>query len=277
MSCRAGLPVVWLASTAAAAANEPQKSQFHLFNPTPHNLMREMATDRPDTTESPYTVDAGHLQIEFSFIDYTRDADTDAFSVISTNVRIGLLNNLEFAIVFEPYVHVESIDEANHATDSDSGFGNLQLRAKLNLWGNDSGRTALAIMPVVTLPTASRSLSQDHAEPGLIVPFAIVIDDHWSLGLMAEFDVVYDELRATYDLEFLHTVALGRDIVKDLGGYVEFIGVASGAPDPDYAASLGLGLTYSLSSNLQLDAGINIGLNQAADEFNPFIGMSMRF
>jgi hypothetical protein len=34
------------------------KSQFHLFNPTPKALMRELSTDRPDQTESPYTVDA---------------------------------------------------------------------------------------------------------------------------------------------------------------------------------------------------------------------------
>src|SRR6187402_3113627 len=54
------------------------KSQYHLFNPTPLNLMREMSTDRPDTTESAYTVDAGHYQIEMSFFDYSRDRSDGA-------------------------------------------------------------------------------------------------------------------------------------------------------------------------------------------------------
>ncbi len=40
------------------------KSRYHLFNPTPVGRMREMSTDRPDKTESPYTVDAGHFQWE---------------------------------------------------------------------------------------------------------------------------------------------------------------------------------------------------------------------
>ncbi|WP_420371229.1 hypothetical protein [Fischerella thermalis] len=28
---------------------------------------------------------------------------------------------------------------------------------------------------------------------------------------------------------------------------------------------------------MQLDAGVNIGLTQAADDFQPFIGLSVRF
>ncbi len=35
---------------------ETDKWQYNLLNPTPRNLMREMSTDRPDKTESPYTV-----------------------------------------------------------------------------------------------------------------------------------------------------------------------------------------------------------------------------
>lgn len=265
-----------ITGSAVAEVNSSDKRHYHLFNPTPRELMRDMATDRPDTTESPYTVDAGHLQIELSFIEYTRDAGADSFSVMPTNFRVGLLNNFEFAIVLEPLLHIESADDAGLIT-SDSGFGNIQLRAKLNLWGNDSGNTALALMPFVTLPTASDALSHNHVEAGLIVPFAAALDEHWGLGLMAEFDAVYDADRDTYDLEFLHTAALGRDIIGDLGAYIEYIGLASSAPDSDYQASVGFGLTYALSPDLQLDAGINIGLNDAADDLNPFIGMSVRF
>jgi len=52
---------------SAGDANEslkPGKSRYTLFNPTPRELVREMNTDRPDKTESPYTPDAGHFQIE---------------------------------------------------------------------------------------------------------------------------------------------------------------------------------------------------------------------
>ena len=63
------------------------KSQYHLFNPTPLNLMREMSTDRPDTTESAYTVDAGHYQIEMSFFDYGRDRSDGCLLYTSPSPR----------------------------------------------------------------------------------------------------------------------------------------------------------------------------------------------
>ena len=59
--------------TRTAAA--PDKSTYNLFNPTPRELMREMSTDRPDQTESPYTVDAGHFQMEMDFVKATFDRD----------------------------------------------------------------------------------------------------------------------------------------------------------------------------------------------------------
>jgi hypothetical protein len=56
----------------AEAADDPQdKSRYNLFHPTPDNLLRELATDRPDKTESPTTVDAGHFQFEMDFATFT--------------------------------------------------------------------------------------------------------------------------------------------------------------------------------------------------------------
>ncbi len=64
-----------LAAPGAAAQETnsvpPDKSGYNLFNPVPENLMRELSPDRPDETESPYTVDAGHYQLEMDFANFT--------------------------------------------------------------------------------------------------------------------------------------------------------------------------------------------------------------
>lgn len=62
--------LVMISSAAAAASS---KDQYHLYNPTPRDQMRELSTDRPDQTESPYTVDAGHYQIESDIVKYSYD------------------------------------------------------------------------------------------------------------------------------------------------------------------------------------------------------------
>ena len=68
--------------------------------------MREFTPDRPDFTESPITVDAGHLQLEMSFVDFTRNiisgARTDVTVFGSFNLKLGLLNNMDLEFVLDP-------------------------------------------------------------------------------------------------------------------------------------------------------------------------------
>ncbi len=92
-----------LVLTAAAVGGEttPDKRQYTLFNPTPIDQMRPLSADRPDGTESPYTVDAGHFQLEVSLFDFAHDNDrgerTDAYTILDTNFKVGLNQSNRFA------------------------------------------------------------------------------------------------------------------------------------------------------------------------------------
>ena len=134
--------VLLLLSNSGAVGAD--KNQYWLFNPTPDRLLREMTTDRPDITESPFTVDAGHVQFETTLVGYTRSAPdqertvTDEFEFATTNMRIGITNSAEIDLVWQPYGTVR-IRQADPLRIFDqSGIGRLNLRAKVNLWGNDS-------------------------------------------------------------------------------------------------------------------------------------------
>ena len=270
-----------LAGVRAAASTAPapmrsEKQGYHLFNPTPRHLMREMSTDRPDVTESPYTLDAGHVQVELSFVQYGWDndgpGDFEELTVLPLNLKVGLTNNTDLQLVVTPYIDQETADT------SASGFGETQVRLKVNIWGNDGtdarfGDTALAVMPLVQFPTGDADLGySDWVEGGVIVPFAMPLPNEFGLGLMAEFDLVRDESEDEYEFLFLHTASLGRDLVGDLGGYLEYIGRAGDG----YAAALGAGVTYPLSSDVQLDAGLILGLNDDAEDLRLFTGLSFR-
>lgn len=54
------------------------KQQYHVLNPMPDGLLREMSTDWSDITESFYTVDAGQFQFEFSIISSSASSSTRA-------------------------------------------------------------------------------------------------------------------------------------------------------------------------------------------------------
>ena len=66
--------------------------------------MRELTPDRPDKTESPYTVDAGHFQLEMSFVEFTLNqsggARTETWNVAPTNLKVGIFNNTDLRAYF---------------------------------------------------------------------------------------------------------------------------------------------------------------------------------
>src|ERR1022692_316164 len=103
-------------------AGNPQadKSSYNLLNPTPLALMRELTPDRPDKTESPYTVDAGHFQLEMDFANYTYNESggttTRAWNLAPFNLKAGLLNNVDLQFVFDNYLDVRTESHAASTT-----------------------------------------------------------------------------------------------------------------------------------------------------------------
>jgi len=257
--------------TVAQEVPPPDKSAYSLLNPTPKELWRPLRADRPDFTESPYTVDAGAVQIEMSFVDYAHNGDSDSWTAAPINLKIGLLNDVDLQLVFDPYVH-----EKNGRATRD-GVGDTQVRLKINLWGNDGGKTAFAIMPFLKIPTASHGLGNNKVEGGVIFPLSTDIAEGVGLGLMFETDFVYDETDDGYDTEFILTAVVGFDLTDDLGFYIEGIGIESTDSGSDSRAILGLGFTHALSTNTVIDVGVNFGLAGDADDVNIFAGLTLRF
>ena len=263
------------------------KTQYSLFNPTPDRLLRDMTTDRPDTTESPFTVDAGHMQIETNLFAYARsrpDADgtvTDSYEFATTNVRIGLTNNAEINFVWQPYGSLRTHQIDPIGTFRHSGIGGFDIRGKVNLWGNDSfDRTgsALALLPFVSLPTDDdNGISPEHAEGGLIVPLALALPHKFGLGLNGGVVWVRRDATTGYHAEYLASASLAHEWTEKLGTYYEVAATLDTDDPRGDIVVLGTGITYAATDNIQLDAGVNVGVTSAADRINPFVGLSTRF
>jgi hypothetical protein len=272
-------------ASVAVAAPDTDKSIYHLLRPTPQELMREMSTDRPDTTEAPYTVDAGHFQVEADLFKFTRERHnvakdhtvTEALELAPFNFKVGLCNYSDLQLVVPTYTSLRTRDRRTRVSETVRGFGDMEVRVKINVWGNDGGEIALALMPYVKLPTGRRGIGNDAVEGGLIVPVAFELPRGWGLGAMAQVDVNEDGDGSGHHLELMNTLALSHDIVGDLAGYVEFISLASADERAKWSGSAGFGLTYALTRDIQLDAGLNVGITRAADDFQPFAGVSWRF
>ena len=267
--------------TPQTAGDSRDKSSYNLFNPTPSELMRGLSPDRPDKTESPYTVDAGHFQVEMDFANFTYDyvdgMKIRAWNVAPFNVKIGLLNNADLQFVFDDYISTRTDDKAAGTTVKQSGIGDFTLRLKVNLWGNDGGQTALALLPYVKFPTSTAGLGNNAIEGGLILPLTLKLPDDFEMTIEAAGGVFRNNANHGRHGEFIQSVSVDHPIAGKLSGYVEFFSNVSGERRAGWEATVDAGLEYLLTNNIQLDCGCNFGVTRAADAFNPFAGITIRF
>ncbi|MCB1205859.1 MAG: transporter [Verrucomicrobiae bacterium] len=259
--------------SAVATAGDPlpiessREKSNTLFNPTPREQWRDLAPDRPDTTESAVTVDAGAWVVEASYFDWRRDGGNDTYTVMATNLKVGLTDRIDLQTVFDAYTWEDPATGAGA-----EGFSDVTLRLKYNVWGNDGSTSALALFPFVKIPTDT-AISNGEVEGGLILPFSTDLAEGVGLGLMAEFDAVHDGIDG-YDLEFVHSAVLGFDVTDRLGVFTEYVGVAGPAPYQTYLAG---GATLTVNEDLVFDAGVQVGLNGAAEDIGLFGGFTRRF
>jgi hypothetical protein len=242
--------------------------------------LRSLATDRPDQTESPYTVDAGHWQVETDVASCTMNrvgaVRTTAWSFGAFNLKFGVARRADLQWVVEPWVSERTENLAGGGAARTSGTGDVTTRLKFNLWGNDGGPTALAVMPFVKWPLRASGVRNGRTEGGVAVPFARGLPAGWSLGAMTEIDFVAADAGGR-DTEWLNSVTLSRDLTDRLGFYVEFVGVLVPSGGGKRRAQADVGLTCALGGDAQLDCGANFGVNAAAPDLQFFSGISRRF
>lgn len=249
-------------------------SPYTLLNPTPQASMRELSTDRPDRTESTATVPAGHFQLEMDFVNSTSAADGSlSHSIVPFNLKAGLTHNMDLQILLNTF-QLSRTEGTGAAWES--GVGDITTRFKINLWGNDGGKTALGVMPFLTFPTGAIGVSDGVLSGGVIVPFSISLPAGWGLSAMSELDITPSKEASAPVFSLLNTVVVGHDIVGTLGGYLELTQAVDILEDAVPTVGLDAGLTLGVSTGLQLDCGINLGLAEQEVELNPFIGMALR-
>ncbi len=271
------MSAVLLVLCGAAWAGD--KSEYNLFKRTPKEQLRDLSTDRPDLTESPSTVDAGWFQLEMDIASYLEDSSTverfRAVGIGALNLKAGVLNNVDIQFIWTAYMREETVDRATGVETTVSGSGDLVVRVKWNLWGNDGGETALAVMPFLKIPTAKADVGNREVEGGIIVPFGMDIGGGWGLGLQAELDFFRTDDNTRDQLVFAFTVVVGRDLTEDLGFFVEVF--AAFPTEDSTVVTFDFGFTYSLGPNVQLDVAVVVGVTDAAPDVIVFVGISLRF
>jgi len=272
------------AADAPAAALAPDKSGYTLFNPTPDSQLRSFAPDRPPKADSATTVDAGHFQYETDLLNYSQTnfggVTTRLYQAFDPVWKLGLTNWVDFELQFNGYQNLTATDNATGAAVAKgSGLGDVFVKSKINLFGNDGGAAALAVIPYVKIPSGAPTISNGVVEGGLIAPFQLTLPHDFGLTLMTEVDALKDANDDGRHANFVNLVNLNHPVpgIKNLSAAIEFYSSVGTDPNTPPVYTLDTALIYLLTPNVQLDAGADFGLNRAAPAVQVFMGLSQRF
>jgi len=263
MRTRSYLALAVTLTPALAAADT-----YSVFNPRPRAELRELSTDRPDTTESPISVDAGHVQIELDLIAVGLDrgaVDTSTIDVAAANLKVGVTERVDLQLVVEPY-HREVIGSGG--TDmASSGYGGTTLRVKANLWGNDGGATAAALLPFVSRAGGTWGA-------GLAVPIGFELPGGFGSAVMPQLEVA--DIGGASALTGMFTATTSHDVVGPVAAYVEAAVALAGTASDDVAVQADGGLTFGVSDDVQVDVGTRVGVIGDVPDVEVFLGLAAR-
>jgi hypothetical protein len=229
----------------------------------------------PLITDDTGTQGKGKFQLEVNG-GYGHDRDDGVVTTttqIATTLAYGLSDPVDI-ILGVPYEHTR-IEDSGTVTKGD-GIGDMCLELKWRFYENDG--LSFALKPGLTLPTGDEEKGLGAGKAGYhlflvgtkeLKPWAF----HANLGYIRN-ENERDERKNLWHASLASTV----EVIKDLK-LVGNIGIERNVNRNlnNHPAFLLGGFIYSRLENLDIDAGVKVGLNKAESDYVLLAGLTYRF
>jgi hypothetical protein len=258
LRCLCGAWLV-LGGSAAVRAQEAAANDQSCGNGEP-----EMATDRPDVTNSSQVVQRASLQIE-NGINWTSGQQGTVIDGSNTRVRVGVATCTEVLIDLPDYVH------SAHGSAA-SGFSDFSPAIKRQ-FPMLPGNIELSMTAGLDLPTGAAQIAGRGYGGYLQLPWSKRIDDDVSVSGM--FTTFFVPGRSVHNPTFESTLAVERRLGTAADVFIEYV-----VDQPLRAAPTQIidsGATYRLTATRQIDIRVGFGLDRAAPSLLFGLGYSVRF
>jgi hypothetical protein len=209
-------------------------------------------------TDTPATLDPGHAQAEIGVLEYGIDRHApDSLTIWNTEFKLGLSPRVDVEMFYAP---ISSPVGTHSKLSSDAAF-----RAKLQVFASDDEALLLTLVPYAEI---------SHGELTAAGGFLFLGYDFAS-GIELELNVGDTVTLDTSEHALLATGAVTFPIAPSTSFFTElFTETALEAPRLD--STLDVGFLYVVARDVQVDAGVYIGLHGEVPTATPFLGTSLR-
>jgi Putative MetA-pathway of phenol degradation len=228
--------------------------------PTPHD---EMATDRPDVTNSSVVVPVGSFQSENGIDTNARDGGR-AIDGTNTRWRLGVAPCVEVLVDVPTYF-------ANVKMPGASGWTDVTPAVK---WQISPVPTKIDLSMTIgaALPTGTSAIAGRGVQPYLQFPWSWQLRDGWGLGgMITEFfrpaDFTARQITET-------TFVIEKELTEKMAVFAEYVG--DYPKDRGPSLQINSGGVYHLTPTQQIDFHVAVGLNHNAPSYIVGVGYSFR-
>lgn len=224
-------------------------------------------TDRPDQTESPFTVPARYFQLEAGF--NRENIHGKDYSLIYPTLLLKYgMKKMEFRLETQWHSDYHQLTPEPEWT---TGIDPLELGFKLALWEEKGWLPKTSLIGGIGIPgLASKAFHADYIAPAFRFTMQNSIAKHVTLSynLGAEWDG-YSKRP-----DWIYTVATGFDIGERWYTYLEAFGFLRQDIHPQH--NLDAGLAYFISNNVKVDVSGGFGISKDSPKNYMAIGFSFR-
>ena len=239
-----------------------------------------ICADRPGKANPTCTVPPGKVQLETGLIDWTHDRSggvrSDSLTIGDSAIKLGLTDRLHIEFDITPYSEVRERFAGLH--DRVSGLGDSGIALKYRVT-RDEAPVQVALYPFVKLPTARHRLGNGKVEGGV----ALLADSTFpnsALGwdIAPEIDLLADSDGSGYHPAMVQVASVGAPVAPRLNISADLWGSWDFDPAGTVRQySIDGAAAFLLSDRIQLDAGVNLGLNRNTPDVELYSGIAVRF
>jgi Putative MetA-pathway of phenol degradation len=223
----------------------------------------EIATDRPDVTNSSLVVPVGSFQSE-NGVNFRGQDGGQIIDGTNTRWRLGIAPCLEILVDLPTYF-------ATVRGPGSSGFTDVTPAIKWQV-SPVPGKIDLSLVAGVALPTGAVNIAGPGAQPYLQMPWSWELHDGWGLsGMLTEF---FRPSELTTKRITETTFVIEKKVTEKTSLFVEYVGDYPENSSPSQLFNSG-GL-YHLSPTQQVDFHVAFGLNHNAPSYIVGVGYSFR-
>ncbi len=231
-------------------------------------------TDRPDQTESPYTVPVKWVQLEMGLLKQANNTGSLKdkeyhFHHPALLTKYGLFRSFELRLITELASTKEKFSSGTHTF---SGLSNLQAGGKINFFDEKGWRPKTSLIfhydfARLRSPEYSDSINGFNFRFTMQHTASSVVSISYNVGMRWN---CFGSAPA-----FIYTFAPGFAISEKWYVYIEAFGSAEKGGISEHSADGGA--AYAVNNNFKLDISAGMGINKEAPAYYFSLGASIRF